>query len=127
MTKSVDGSTIISIVDVARELNVPVPDEFICPITLEVMTCPVTTKYGLTFDRRAIKEWLHRNSTCPLTRQPLTLNDLVPNQTLQTAIVMWVWFHCLPLQLRTVQYTNGNYDLIVCPPQPPTAGLVVNR
>ena len=34
------------------------PDEYLCPITTEIMTDPVTTLDGFTYERAAIAEWL---------------------------------------------------------------------
>jgi hypothetical protein len=65
------------------------PQEFICPLTLDTMTSPVMSRAGHSFERRAILEWLKHNDNCPLTRQPLTLRDLVPNARLAQRIKMW--------------------------------------
>ena len=67
-----------------------VPDAFICPITTEIMICPVMTKTGQSFDREAILEWLtHHSNTCPLTRTPLNASNLVPNHALRFRIEVW--------------------------------------
>ena len=34
------------------------PDEYTCPITSEIMTDPVSTEDGFTYERAAITEWL---------------------------------------------------------------------
>jgi len=46
-----------------------VPDDFVCPITAEIMTDPVSTLNGFTYEREAITEWLRTNlkDTSPLT------------------------------------------------------------
>ncbi|KAK6124442.1 hypothetical protein DH2020_041819 [Rehmannia glutinosa] len=48
------------------------PDDFKCPISLEIMSDPVILSSGHTFDRASIQRWLdagHR--TCPITKLPL--------------------------------------------------------
>lgn len=42
-------------------------ESFLCPITQQVMTDPVLTKYGHLFERKAIEDWLKSHNTCPLT------------------------------------------------------------
>jgi len=66
----------------------PPPDEFVCPLTLEVMDVPMMDRYGHNFERSAILEWLDRdnNRCCPLTRRPMSLRDLVTNRPLQAKI-----------------------------------------
>ncbi|CAF1241599.1 unnamed protein product [Didymodactylos carnosus] len=62
------------------------PERFICPITHEVMEDPVMDPDGNSYERRAIIHRLSRDSTSPITRNPLTVGDLVPNQILLEAI-----------------------------------------
>lgn len=74
----------------SMEYSVEVPDEFICPLTLEIMKDPVVSRYGNSFERSAIVEWL-KNGThdCPLTRRPLTLQGVITNHRLRTRIREW--------------------------------------
>ena len=67
-----------------------VPNEYICPISLEVMKNPVMDKNGRSFEKSAILEWLNRGNThCPLTRQPLKPSSLIPNYSLKLSIDTW--------------------------------------
>lgn len=67
-----------------------VPQEFICPITLQIMTCPVMTRAGVNFERSAIIAWLQKGSgVCPLTRTPLAPKDIVANTALENKISSW--------------------------------------
>ena len=68
--------------------NVP-PEEFICPLTLEVMTEPVMTRLGHNFELSALLQWLERHDACPLTRNPMTLKDIIVNRALQARIEFW--------------------------------------
>ena len=58
----------------------------LCPITLEPMVDPVIDREGNTYEKSAIMDWLANNSESPITRSPLTANDLVPNRALIDAI-----------------------------------------
>ena len=57
-----------------------------CPITGSVMTEPVCTPSGHTYERSAITEWLNRNPTSPQSRRSLSINDLQNNTH---GIVIW--------------------------------------
>ena len=48
-----------------------VPDDYICPITTEIMTDPVSTLDGFTYERAAITEWLRTKDTSPKTSAKL--------------------------------------------------------
>lgn len=62
-------------------------EDFRCPISLELMTDPVTISTGQTYDRASIQEWLKAgNRTCPKTGEKLTNIELVPNTTLRNLI-----------------------------------------
>lgn len=64
------------------------PDDFKCPISLEIMSDPVILSSGHTFDRASIQRWLdagHR--TCPITKLPLPeYPSLIPNHALRSLI-----------------------------------------
>jgi hypothetical protein len=64
------------------------PDDFRCPITLEVMTDPVILPSGHTFERRSIQRWLDGGHlTCPVTNLPLPPSPpLIPNHALRRLI-----------------------------------------
>ncbi|OIT30811.1 PREDICTED: U-box domain-containing protein 8 [Nicotiana attenuata] len=64
------------------------PDDFRCPISLEIMSDPVILSSGHTFDRSSIQRWLdsgHR--TCPITKLPISDPVfLIPNHALRSLI-----------------------------------------
>ena len=63
-----------------------VPDDFICPITSEIMTDPVSTEDGFTYERAAIMEWLRTKDTSPKTGATLESKALIPNHSLRSMI-----------------------------------------
>ncbi|KDP32265.1 hypothetical protein JCGZ_14786 [Jatropha curcas] len=72
------------------DLSVQVPYHFRCPISLELMRDPVTVSTGQTYDRSSIESWVATgNTTCPVTRVPLTDFTLIPNHTLRRLIQDW--------------------------------------
>ena len=69
---------------------------FICSISLEIMSDPVTTSDGQTYERSAIMGWfLKGNSTSPLTGLSLLKSPgdahptLIPNFAMRSAIELW--------------------------------------
>ncbi|KAK5157642.1 hypothetical protein BJ546DRAFT_968079 [Cryomyces antarcticus] len=62
-----------------------VPDWLVDNISFEVMHDPVMTKTGHSYERSTLIEHLKRSPTDPLTREPLTVNDLRPNLALKQA------------------------------------------
>ncbi|KAL9673453.1 hypothetical protein QQ045_029711 [Rhodiola kirilowii] len=70
--------------------SVPVPQEFLCPISSDIMMDPVTVATGETYERENIQTWLDsNNTTCPKTGQPLSHTNLAPNSALKTQIMEW--------------------------------------
>ena len=63
-----------------------VPDDFICSITTEIMTDPVSTSDGFTYERAAITEWLRTKDTSPKTGAKLESKALIPNHSLRSMI-----------------------------------------
>ena len=66
------------------------PDDYICPITSEIMTDPVSTVDGFTYERTAITEWLRTKDTSPSTGATLEITILFPNLSLRSMIRSFV-------------------------------------
>ncbi|KAJ8543792.1 hypothetical protein K7X08_025410 [Anisodus acutangulus] len=67
-----------------------IPDDFRCPISLELMRDPVIVSTGQTYERSCIEKWLEAgHSTCPKTQQALTSRALTPNYVLRSLIAQW--------------------------------------
>ncbi|KAJ3306800.1 STIP1 y and U box-containing protein 1 [Kappamyces sp. JEL0829] len=64
-----------------------VPDQFVGKIDFEIMTDPVITPSGVTFDRKEIKEHFEKIGYFdPFTREPLAWSQIIPNLALKETI-----------------------------------------
>ena len=73
-----------------QEQEIEPPSEFMCSLTMDIMNDPVVSRYGQSFEREAIIQWLARgNTTCPMTHRPLRLSDLITNHQLRAKIRRW--------------------------------------
>ncbi|KAK8537332.1 hypothetical protein V6N13_042265 [Hibiscus sabdariffa] len=73
---------------------VVIPDDFLCPISLELMRDPVVVATGQTYERSYIQRWIDSgNATCPKTRQKLEDTTLTPNYVLRSLINQWCAKH----------------------------------
>ncbi|XP_074470643.1 WD repeat, SAM and U-box domain-containing protein 1-like isoform X4 [Sebastes fasciatus] len=71
-----------------------IPDEFLCPITRELMREPVIAADGYSYERDAINSWINtKNRSSPMTNLPLLTTLLTPNHTLKMAIGRWKTSH----------------------------------
>jgi len=64
----------------------PLSDSFYCPITTELISDPVITKEGYTYERSAIVQWIKTKHVSPLTRNQLLLSDVRDNNALYDLI-----------------------------------------
>ncbi|CAL9069556.1 unnamed protein product [Musa banksii] len=71
-----------------RDPSVP-PKHFICPIQKTVMDDPCIAADGYTYDRYAIGAWLSWNENSPMTNLPLPNKELIPDNSLLSAIIDW--------------------------------------
>ncbi len=67
-------------------MSLRVPEEYICPITNEIMVDPVIDPDGNSYEREAIMDWLRRQQTSPITRHLLLPTQLAPNRALKNII-----------------------------------------
>ena len=96
------------------------PSRFLCPLTLEIMREPVLSRWGHTYERKAIMEWLEAgNDVCPLTRRQLRPSWLITNKALKKEILEWK---------RQNGYTADNDE--TAPPEAficPLTGQIMNH
>ncbi|MDF1685001.1 MAG: U-box domain-containing protein [Legionellaceae bacterium] len=72
-----------------------IPDDYICPITFDVMTDPVANIHSQhRFERTAILEWLQQQATNPLTTLPLCSDDLRRDFRLKREITYFLEHGC---------------------------------
>ncbi len=84
--------------------NIAIPEEYLCPISLDIMRDPVIGPDGQTYDRPYIEQWLSMNNVSPLTRTPLTSRNLIPNIALRQTIEKFIQ------EQNTINNTNTNIN-----------------
>jgi len=68
-----------------RMKGMKIRDEFMCPITYELMREPVVASDGHTYEKSAIEKWLKTNHTSPRNGEPID-GQLIPNMNLKKLI-----------------------------------------
>uniref|UniRef100_A0A183S7F9 RING-type E3 ubiquitin transferase n=1 Tax=Schistocephalus solidus TaxID=70667 RepID=A0A183S7F9_SCHSO len=76
-----------------------VPDYLCGQISFELMLDPVITPSGITYDRRSIRAHLQQvGHFDPITRQPLTYDQLIPNLAMKEVVSKFLeenpWAEC---------------------------------
>jgi len=64
----------------------PLPEQYYCSITFDIMKNPVIDPDGHTFERRAIVNWIRVNGNSPTTRNPLTVKQLYKNTAIRNLL-----------------------------------------
>ncbi|KAH7431414.1 hypothetical protein KP509_08G047000 [Ceratopteris richardii] len=74
------------------------PQEFVCPISLQIMSDPVIISSGQTYERVCIEKWFEEgHDTCPKTQQKLTHLVVTPNYCVKGLITSWCERYSFPL------------------------------
>ncbi|XP_009415649.2 U-box domain-containing protein 12 [Musa acuminata AAA Group] len=74
----------------AKHRSPVIPDDFRCPLSLELMKDPVIVSTGQTYERSYIQKWLDSgHKTCPKTQQYLSHTAVTPNFVLKSLIAQW--------------------------------------
>ncbi|KAL4575635.1 hypothetical protein LXL04_022486 [Taraxacum kok-saghyz] len=99
------------------DVEVTIPDNFRCPISLELMKDPVTLSTGITYDRESVEKWIYEDGKhiCPVTGVSLTSLDPVPNHTIRKMIQNWC-----------VQNKSYGFDRIPTPRAPASSYQISN-
>lgn len=75
-----------------------IPDEYRCPISLDLMRDPVIVASGHTYDRNSIAQWINSgHHTCPKSGQRLIHMALIPNYALKSLIHQWCQEKNIPM------------------------------
>jgi len=69
-----------------KQQNSHIKDLIYCPITRRIMSDPVVTALGDTFEREAIEEWLRSRDTNPTTGESLPNKHLSFNKTVKQMV-----------------------------------------
>ena len=83
---------------------------FLCPITYQLMINPVVDKEGNTYEKTAILEWLSRNNTSPITRNPLSVDNLSPNRALHDSIEEYMKNNGMSTPVPSTSSVQRNID-----------------
>jgi len=67
-----------------------IPQNYLCPISYQIMTDPVITPYGISYDRESIEKWLINNKIDPIAHKKLNKNMLIPNYALKSLIEEYI-------------------------------------
>ncbi|ESQ28100.1 hypothetical protein EUTSA_v10018269mg [Eutrema salsugineum] len=88
--------------------NLSIPEDFLCPISLELMKDPAIVATGQTYERSYIQRWIDcGNLTCPKTQQKLQHFTLTPNYVLRSLISQWCMKHNIEQPGSGGGYMNG--------------------
>jgi U-box domain len=94
-------------------VEISIPSQFICPLTLDIMKYPLVSRHGQSYEREAIMSWLGAgNTTCPMTRKPLRLADLITNHRLKTQIECWKIANPQYQKQKAASRTEEDEDLL---------------
>ncbi|KAG8390127.1 hypothetical protein BUALT_Bualt01G0051200 [Buddleja alternifolia] len=86
-----------------------VPDEFRCPISLDLMNDPVIVASGHTYDRNSIAQWINSgHHTCPKSGQRLIHMALIPNYALKSLKDQWCQDNNIPIMSSTSESEKTN-------------------
>ncbi|WIA19084.1 hypothetical protein OEZ85_003736 [Tetradesmus obliquus] len=73
-----------------RQLEDEAPGEFLCPIGRVLMTDPVCTPSGFTYQRSFLEDFLAKTGHDPARDTPLNASQLYPNIVMRDQIATWL-------------------------------------
>jgi hypothetical protein len=81
-----------------QSIQLEVPDEYTCPIGMDIMLDPVVCADGFSYERTNIAKWLIHNVRSPRTNLPLEWRQVIPNRNLKAAIDSFLERHAVKSQ-----------------------------
>ena len=97
-------------------------DLFCCPISYQLYKDPVIDRVcGHVFERIFIEQWLTDNETCPISRNPLTMDQLAPYTVLKDACALLNPKRVAPLTEEDLQLIKSAEESFLTRERPPRA------
>merc|ERR1719323_1469133 len=89
--RSIEARVMVAMAAVSQEscLAQDAPEEFLCLIMDTLMADPVVLPSGKVVDRTSIAKHLLTSSTDPYNREPMTIDDVKPDESLKKRILEW--------------------------------------
>jgi len=110
--------------------------EFTCPLSFELLKDPVRDgTCGHVFERAWIQQWVIDHNTCPLSRQPLTLEGLQEHSSIRSACAFLDPERVEPLTEEDLEFVEVAAqmlrerradDAVQVPPVPPRVDRAVH-
>ncbi|CAF1171538.1 unnamed protein product [Rotaria sordida] len=86
-----------------------VPDEYLCPITRDIMMNPVILiEDGCSYEESAIQSWLQIHNTSPMTNNVLSNRNYTPNRALKSLINDFITREQLSSRVLTQEFLAFN-------------------
>ena len=95
---------------VQRLYNMKIRDEFLCPITYELLRDPVIAADGNTYERCAIERWLKKTGTSPLSGEKLEHTMVSSNRTLKKIIQDLIAEGGVGLYVKSAEASSSSSD-----------------
>ena len=93
----------------SQSMTLNIPDEFRCPISLELMREPVIVSSGHTYDQISIAQWINSgHHTCPKSGQRLIHTALISNYALKSLVRQWCYENKVPVNQPTSTLSEVN-------------------
>ncbi|CAJ1437665.1 unnamed protein product [Effrenium voratum] len=73
-----------------RDIVQNAPKDLRCAIDQKLLCDPVVSPGGVVFERTNLARWLQKNGTCPVTGNPLSLDDCIRSPELRRKVTDWV-------------------------------------
>ncbi|KAL4576123.1 hypothetical protein LXL04_012212 [Taraxacum kok-saghyz] len=91
----------------SQSMVINIPDEYRCPISLDLMRDPVIVASGHSYDRVSIAQWINSgHHTCPKSGKRLIHMALIPNFALKSLIHQYCEENNLPVEDPATSSSN---------------------
>lgn len=82
-----------SMTEIIQAKGVEIPNEYLCPITMELMKNPVILEDGQVYEKTAIQRWFVGNNTSPLTKKLVNKSIIIPCHAMRNMIEDFIKKH----------------------------------
>jgi U-box domain len=73
----------------------------------------MVSRWGHSFERSAIIQWLAKgNTSCPITRKPMSLSDLISNRALEEEIFRWKFINAAEYMDKEQETVDRNAEMV---------------
>lgn len=92
-------------------LDLPIPQELVCPIACQKIDDPVIARDGFTYDKNALNSWFSSSSISPMIGNPLESKEIIENKSVSYLLNRFDYYSRSASHIKKIKANPVSYEM----------------